>query len=339
MSDVQPWPWPINAARRRYCTDSKAAAVAWAAAGAGRRPGELHGCRLHAGGLADPPRRSACCGCFDLDLNVSVTRRRYLRATPGRCGRNIAGRVIRIRRTRGEYRARCRLGAFLTAFGGPAPLYMRAPLCTLRLALAGGGVMVLHLNPQLAWRRRHLTPCQAVAFLGSDLPAQARARGCRTMSRNHLTDGSWGPRPRRLQGRALAFVYPCTTRCVCSPSPSMPSRIVWPGLQEHRLRLDAQADAGRRAGGDDVAGMQRDEVADIADQLAHVEDHRLACCRSASACRPLPATSAGSADRGPRRVVTSHGPVGPNVSQPLPLSQVPPRSVWNSRSLTSLQTQ
>ena len=35
--------------------------------------------------------------------------------------------------------------------------------------------------------------------------------------------------------------------------------------------------------------------------------------------------------------VTSQGPTGPKVSAPLPLSQVPPRSICHSRSLTSLQ--
>ena len=38
-------------------------------------------------------------------------------------------------------------------------------------------------------------------------------------------------------------------------------------------------------------------------------------------------------------LVTIHGPVGPKVSQPLPLSQVPPRSVWKLRSETSFTTQ
>ncbi|MNL69855.1 hypothetical protein D3C87_1947690 [compost metagenome] len=37
--------------------------------------------------------------------------------------------------------------------------------------------------------------------------------------------------------------------------------------------------------------------------------------------------------------VTSQGPMGPKVSQPLPLSQVPPRSVWKARSDTSLMVQ
>jgi hypothetical protein len=36
--------------------------------------------------------------------------------------------------------------------------------------------------------------------------------------------------------------------------------------------------------------------------------------------------------------VTSHGPTGPKVSCDLPLSQVPPRSSWKLRSVTSLHT-
>ena len=47
------------------------------------------------------------------------------------------------------------------------------------------------------------------------------------------------------------------------------------GLQEDRVRLHAHADAGRRAGGDDVAGLQGHELADVADELGDAEDHRL----------------------------------------------------------------
>ena len=38
-------------------------------------------------------------------------------------------------------------------------------------------------------------------------------------------------------------------------------------------------------------------------------------------------------------LVTSHGPVGPNVSQLLPLVHWPWRSVWKARSETSWTTQ
>lgn len=41
---------------------------------------------------------------------------------------------------------------------------------------------------------------------------------------------------------------------------------------------------------------------------------------------------------GTSSAVTSQGPSGLNVSQFLPLSQVPPRSIWNSRSETSFDT-
>src|SRR5690606_15110429 len=46
-----------------------------------------------------------------------------------------------------------------------------------------------------------------------------------------------------------------------------------PALEEDG-RLAAHADAGRRAGGDDVAGLEAHEPADIADDPAHAEDHR-----------------------------------------------------------------
>src|SRR5215475_4300830 len=45
------------------------------------------------------------------------------------------------------------------------------------------------------------------------------------------------------------------------------------GLEVAR-RLLAHADPGRRAGGDDVAGQQRHEMADVAHQVVDREDHR-----------------------------------------------------------------
>jgi hypothetical protein len=38
-------------------------------------------------------------------------------------------------------------------------------------------------------------------------------------------------------------------------------------------------------------------------------------------------------------LVTSHGPIGPNVSALLPLVHWPERSIWNARSETSLARQ
>src|SRR6185312_2060022 len=43
-------------------------------------------------------------------------------------------------------------------------------------------------------------------------------------------------------------------------------------LQEH-ARVPRHADAWWRAGGDDIAGHQRHEAADIAHEMRHAEDH------------------------------------------------------------------
>ena len=59
----------------------------------------------------------------------------------------------------------------------------------------------------------------------------------------------------------------------CSPSFAMPSRMVSPGCKIDRLGLPAHADARRGAGGDDVARLQGHELADVADDLGHGEDH------------------------------------------------------------------
>src|SRR5512147_1351747 len=45
------------------------------------------------------------------------------------------------------------------------------------------------------------------------------------------------------------------------------------GLQIDRVRLLSHAHAGRRAGRDYVARLQAHEMAEIRDQLRHIEDH------------------------------------------------------------------
>src|SRR5262249_50860712 len=46
-------------------------------------------------------------------------------------------------------------------------------------------------------------------------------------------------------------------------------------FQELRLRLHAQCDAGRSAGGDDVAGLHDEELRAVPDQVFDAEDHGL----------------------------------------------------------------
>ena len=45
------------------------------------------------------------------------------------------------------------------------------------------------------------------------------------------------------------------------------------GFQKFRLRLEAQANAGRRAGDDDVARLQHEELRTVPDEVRNAEYH------------------------------------------------------------------
>ena len=94
------------------------------------------------------------------------------------------------------------------------------------------------------------------------------------------------------------------------------------GPQEHR-RVLAHANARRRAGGNDVAGLQAHEMADIADEPRHAEDHVLGHAILIATGRRPRATDPDSAGPAPRPRVTSQGPIGPNESALLPLTHWP----------------
>ena len=98
------------------------------------------------------------------------------------------------------------------------------------------------------------------------------------------------------------------------------------------------ANARRRAGGQHVARLKGDEAADVADEFGHAEDHG-ARVAGLHALTVQVEPQAQALRIGHLVARDQPGAMGPKVSQPLPLSQVPPRSIWNSRSLTSLTTQ
>ena len=50
-------------------------------------------------------------------------------------------------------------------------------------------------------------------------------------------------------------------------------------------RLAHGADPGRRAGGDHVAGLERERLREVRDLLEAVEDHLARCCRPGAARR------------------------------------------------------
>jgi hypothetical protein len=62
-------------------------------------------------------------------------------------------------------------------------------------------------------------------------------------------------------------------RCCWIPSPVMPSRIAWPAVR-YVGGFCPGADSGGRAGGDHIAGSEAHEVADVRDEVRHVENHR-----------------------------------------------------------------
>src|SRR6516164_2969676 len=111
------------------------------------------------------------------------------------------------------------------------------------------------------------------------------------------------------------------------------------GFQKFRLRLKARANAGRRAGDDDVARLQHENC----------EQYQTRCAtpntmvRVEPFCRLSPLTVSHMLSRCGSLIsslVTSQGPSGPNVSQPFPLAHWPPeRSIWKARSDTSLARQ
>ena len=79
-----------------------------------------------------------------------------------------------------DYRNRvAAVGAgIITGIGGPEPLYARAMRQgTLRLALAGGGMLMVNLNRQPHTRtRRAMSRCQIAAILDPLLPK--KVKGC-----------------------------------------------------------------------------------------------------------------------------------------------------------------
>ncbi len=187
MSDVRAWPWTINADGKGYFFQSKAAAVAWAKQGMTRGVNFMDvGCmqvdlQMHPGAFRSLDE------AFDPAHNVTYGARYLQRLHDSDAGGNwyIAVGLYHSHTPylAAEYRGRvAAVGAgILTGFGGPEPLYMKAiRQGTLRLALAGGGSLILHINRQPSRRpHRHMSPCQVVAFLGSDLPPRVRSRRCR----------------------------------------------------------------------------------------------------------------------------------------------------------------
>ncbi len=183
MADVRAWPWTIDADGQGLFLDSKAAAVAWVQ-------------QAQAGG-----RRFIDVGCLQVDLPMHPAAFRSLdEAFDPAANADYAARYLRSlhEEAHGDWNVavglyhshtpdlaadyRNRVAAvgsgILTGIGAPEPLYARAiRQGTLRLALAGGGMLMVNLNRQPRPRQHApMSRCQVAAVL--DPLLTTKVRGC-----------------------------------------------------------------------------------------------------------------------------------------------------------------
>lgn len=187
MKDVRAWPWTIDADGRGYFFESKAAAVVWAQQALARGVSFMDvGCmqvdlQMHPGAFRSLDE------AFDPAHNVDYGAHYLQRLHDGDAAGNWYVAVGLYHSHTPDLAAayRDRVAAvgrgIVTGFGAPEPLYMRAlRQGTLRLALAGGGVMIIKIRQPSSHPHPRMTACQVVAFLGSDLPARAQRRPCKS---------------------------------------------------------------------------------------------------------------------------------------------------------------
>ena len=189
LPGVQPWPWAVNADGAAMYFEGKAAAVTWTRLALARGVRQVDvGCmqvnlQSHPGAFRDLDE------AFDPGANTAYGAR-FLRQLADDAGGNWYEAVgyyhSRTPVLASDYRAR--VAAIAAGRMPPAslgvPLYMRAiRQGSLRIALAGGGVLRINIRRQPSLRGpRRLSACQVAAVLGSYMAAPARAR-CTLASR------------------------------------------------------------------------------------------------------------------------------------------------------------
>ncbi len=182
LHDIRAWPWTIDADGRGLFMDSKAAAIAWV------QQAQSHGSRYIDVGCMQvdlathPGAFRSLDEAFDPAANADYGAR-YLRTLGAEAHGdwNVAVGLYHSHTPElaAAYRNRvAAVGAgIITGIGGPEPLYARALRAgTLRLALAGGGSLMINIRRQPSARPQHMSRCQIATVLG---PLLARGvRGC-----------------------------------------------------------------------------------------------------------------------------------------------------------------
>ncbi len=185
MADVRAWPWTIEADGTGLYFESKAAAVVWA------RQGLARGVRFMDVGCMQvdlqmhPNAFRTLEDAFDPVINAEYAAT-FLQSLGVEAGGdwNIATGLYHSHTPElaAAYRARvAAVGAgIISGVGGPEPLYMNALRHgTLRLALAGGGMLVINFHRQPTARPQPRKPaCKVAAILDPLLSRRLAVRAC-----------------------------------------------------------------------------------------------------------------------------------------------------------------
>ena len=183
LRGLQPWPWAVNADGAAMYFDSKPAAVVWSRLALARGVRQLDvGCMQI--NLQSHPRAFRDIeDAFDPGANTAYAARFLLQLRQEAGGDWGVATGFYHSRTpvlAADYRAR--VTAIAEGRTPPAglglPLYVRAiRQGSLRIALAGGGVLHINVNRQPSTRGpRRMNACQVAAVLGPYMAAPARAR-------------------------------------------------------------------------------------------------------------------------------------------------------------------
>jgi len=186
---LQPWPWAIDADGRAFYLDSKEAAVAVAQAllAGGSKALDI-GC-MQVDWQQHPGAFPSVAAAFDPMGNADDAAR-FLRALYAGDAAGSWPVAVGMYHSHTpdlaeDYRGRvAATGAdILAGVAGPQSLYQRAiRQGTLRMALAGGGTLVLNINRQpVARHQRPLTQCQVAEVLGPYLRSPPNSGCAKTM--------------------------------------------------------------------------------------------------------------------------------------------------------------
>ena len=162
-------------------------------------------------------------------------------------------------------------------------------------------------------------------------PMQPRAPVTRNRSSRHRAAVA---RPRLP--RAAPAAPPRTGTCSSSRPIRSISTVTTVAVAEEPRRVAEDADAAGRAGRDHVAGLERERPRAVADDLGDAEVHPRGVRVLDDLVVDPAARSRGACGSPISSAVTSHGPIGQNVSSDLPRTHWPSPN-WMSRADTSFE--